>query len=330
MLESVSDLHLVCCLDESATYKSVVYLLSREPPAAIGFDAQRFANEGAAFLVPFAQNLLSADANALSILCAEKVPFHATVDGDAIVALPKTATAQLIARNDIYIRARALLASECKLAYIHPASITHIRKYIADPVIKITETPTLYSEKVLPYVNAFPAKRTAWISKIITREAEADDILLYADPSTAPSSVAVNDGFVVVPDSKWDRKTLSNLYLLVLAFGGSSIKSLRDLRRVHVPLLKRIQFEVERLVLDTYGIQPNSLRLFVHYQPTYYWFHVHVVNAQTEPTGGMAAGQAHLLDDIIDNLEINDQYYATKTLTYFLPGQHELVSHLKG
>eukprot|EP00959_Pyramimonas_sp_CCMP1952_P059739 1247841-Pyramimonas_sp.AAC.3 len=49
---------------------------------------------------------------------------------------------------------------------------------------------------------------------------------------------------------------------------------------------------------EKYGLGEEKLRIFVHYQPTYYHFHVHFVH--TSHVGmGIAAGQAHLLDDII-------------------------------
>ena len=49
---------------------------------------------------------------------------------------------------------------------------------------------------------------------------------------------------------------------------------------------------------EKYGIGEEKLRIFIHYQPTYYHFHVHFVH--TSHVGmGIAAGQAHLLDDVI-------------------------------
>ena len=49
-----------------------------------------------------------------------------------------------------------------------------------------------------------------------------------------------------------------------------------------------------------YGVQPQQLRLFVHYQPSYYHFHVHFCHTGLGNNGpGAAVGKAHLLDDVI-------------------------------
>jgi m7GpppX diphosphatase len=42
----------------------------------------------------------------------------------------------------------------------------------------------------------------------------------------------------------------------------------------------------------------------VHYQPSYYHFHLHFTHLQLDEGHGMAAGKAHLLEDVIDNLEV--------------------------
>ena len=46
-------------------------------------------------------------------------------------------------------------------------------------------------------------------------------------------------GFVLLPDLKWDQKQLENMYLVAICH-VHGIKSLRDLNRSHLPLLKNI------------------------------------------------------------------------------------------
>jgi hypothetical protein len=48
-----------------------------------------------------------------------------------------------------------------------------------------------------------------------------------------------------------------------------------------------------------YGLEPDELRIFVHYQPSYYHLHVHFMHVKHDAGAGMAAGKAHLLDDLI-------------------------------
>lgn len=61
---------------------------------------------------------------------------------------------------------------------------------------------------------------------------------------------------------------MSALYLLVLT-QDRSIRSLRDLKPSHLPLLRNIRQESERVAIEKYGIDKGELRFFIHYQPTY-------------------------------------------------------------
>ena len=57
---------------------------------------------------------------------------------------------------------------------------------------------------------------------------------------------------------------------------------------------------LEQAIEQRFGVQPQQLRIFVHYQPSYYHFHVHFCHTGLGNNGpGAAVGKAHLLDDII-------------------------------
>ena len=52
----------------------------------------------------------------------------------------------------------------------------------------------------------------------------------------------------------------------------------------------------------------------MHYQPSYYHFHVHFTHLRYDAPG-CGTGRAHLLQDVIDNIEnIDSDYYFKKTL----------------
>ena len=57
------------------------------------------------------------------------------------------------------------------------------------------------------------------------------------------------NGFVLLPDIKWDQKQLENLYLVAICH-KHGIKSLRDLDRSHLPLLKNILSKGEVKILE--------------------------------------------------------------------------------
>lgn len=77
-----------------------------------------------------------------------------------------------------------------------------------------------------------------------------------------------NSDFVILPDMKWDLKTLSSLYLVAIA-QDRSIRSLRDLRKQHIGLLQNIRKEAENIVAKKWGLGKGSLRMYIHYQPSY-------------------------------------------------------------
>jgi m7GpppX diphosphatase len=162
---------------------------------------------------------------------------------------------------------------------------------------------------VKPFIAAFPPSRTKWVDDIIAGKKEGDKVLHRDDSGTF--------GYMIIPDMKWSLETVSDLYLLALCT-SNEIKSLRDLRKIHVPVLKNIKEEATKIVKARWNNDGKiiSLRMYIHYQPSYCTslrlqqglitdsefpdqFHIHIVNASHPMGFGMAVGQAHLLDDII-------------------------------
>ena len=66
---------------------------------------------------------------------------------------------------------------------------------------------------------------------ILEKKAEVERVVFEDnDPET---------GFVLLPDLKWDQKQIENLYLVAIG-RRRGIKSLRDLDRSQLPLLRNI------------------------------------------------------------------------------------------
>jgi m7GpppX diphosphatase len=102
-------------------------------------------------------------------------------------------------------------------------------------------------------------------------------------------------GYLILPDLKWDQSTLSALYVQTIV-RDRSLRSLRDLRPSHLPLLRKIETEGRRAVARKYGVRADELRLLLHYQPSYCVYlcrypraslmaasdhlHVHIVRSQ--------------------------------------------------
>jgi m7GpppX diphosphatase len=68
--------------------------------------------------------------------------------------------------------------------------------------------------------------------------------------------------------------------------------------------------------------------MLIHYQPSYYHFHLHVIHVGVEGLGGTIVGQCHLLEDVIANIEIDGDYYAKKSMCYTLSSFHPLYQDL--
>lgn len=81
-------------------------------------------------------------------------------------------------------------------------------------------------------------------------------------------------------------------------------------------------------IVQRYGLPTNKLRVYVHYQPSYYHLHVHF-NALSYEVPGSSVERAHLLQDIIQNLKSDPQYYKTRTLLFPMRTDDELISMYK-
>lgn len=67
---------------------------------------------------------------------------------------------------------------------------------------------------------------------------------------------------------KWDLITVSSLYLVAISL-SPNIRSLRDLERKHVGMLKKIRKEARRVVKEGWGLEASEVKCYIHYQPSY-------------------------------------------------------------
>ncbi|KAI9479249.1 hypothetical protein LPJ55_002741 [Coemansia sp. RSA 990] len=227
-------------------------------------------------------------------------------------------------QNDVYSWATGFIDSstlgpDVRVSLIFPATQKHIDKHRRQQRKLITETSDLYSSAVKPFIDAQPASRIQWVYNILTKKVEADRIV-FEDPDP-------ENGFIILPDLKWDVTNSASMYLVAIVH-RKDVKSLRDLTDVHLPLLKNIRNKA-KIAAQKYHVSQDKLRLYIHYQPSYYHLHVHITNVDLEGRG-IAADRAHLLDTVISNIEdISADYYQRVTLAYALGSDTELWSHLQ-
>lgn len=140
-----------------------------------------------------------------------------------------------------------------------------------------------------------------------------------------------NDEFLVCMDMKWDGKDPNLAYYLVLV-KDRSLKSVRDLRGKHLEMLIKMRDTMHHLHASRPEAPlPNEMMLYIHYPPTFYHFHVHachmafpqrLLNAPVcrivSSSSCRQAGRAVLLDDVIQNIQIDPEYYAVRDITMTL------------
>jgi m7GpppX diphosphatase len=165
----------------------------------------------------------------------------------------------------------------------------------------VEETPEIYEEKVRPYMlSKREGGRLNWVYNIIDGITEVEDVIFRT-----PKGRDGDEGFLLAPDLNWDRKTMEALHLLAIV-ERLDVWSLRDLRKKHIPWLKHMREKLLQSTVETYkekGLERDQLKLYVHYQPTYYHFHIHIVHVALEAGGTQATGKAIGLESIISQLE---------------------------
>ncbi|KAL5407110.1 hypothetical protein PMIN03_005099 [Paraphaeosphaeria minitans] len=243
-----------------------------------------------------------------ALLIAERAAF--ATDHAHLSAFPTTLTnIKNLGANDIYAWFLANSAPaptnpdptvpippDYKLNLIYPCTPKHVKKYSAQPLRIVTETPTIYTSYIRPWITRQREKGTLnWVFNIIEGRTEQKDVI-YREKGA-------QDGFLLLPDLNWDRKTVESLHLLGLVERRDKW-SVRDLNKGDVAWLRHVR---EKLLDATVGLYPrverDQVKLYVHYQPTYHHFHIHIVHVQLEAGATQSVGKALGLDNIISTLE---------------------------
>ncbi|KIN00404.1 hypothetical protein OIDMADRAFT_42320 [Oidiodendron maius Zn] len=190
--------------------------------------------------------------------------------------------------------------ADLKINLIHPCTEQHIKKYNKQGMRMVVETPQIYAEKIRPYMlQKREQGRLNWVWNIIDGKTEVEDVI-YRTPQGRDG----DEGFLLLPDLNWDRKTIEGLHLLGLV-ERMDIWSLRDLKKKHISWLMHMKDKFIEATVKTYPeVEEDQLKLYVHYQPTYYHFHIHIVHVALESGATQATGKAIGLEGIIEQLKL--------------------------
>src|SRR5699024_5068010 len=137
---------------------------------------------------------------------------------------------------------------------------------------------------------------------------------LQTDRIIYEENLDTDQGFILVKDMKWkvDKEELSELEKSEIYINAFVVRrdlhSLRDLTAEHLPLLEGIFTRGRKAIADKFSVEEQELRVFIHYQPSFYHLHVHFTHIKAE-NGGFQAERAHMLATVIENIRLVSDYY---------------------
>ena len=193
----------------------------------------------------------------------------------------------------------------------------------------IAETPEMYTNIVQPYIDGIiQSGSLSWIQNIVQGKKELERLLVDADEwiLNIDTKWRSHPDPFTVPKAEWrNHPATIDLYCLGIV-KADSIRSLRDLRAEHIPMLQEMVSLGRKTIWQVYGVPGDQLRIFVHYQPQFYHFHVHFTRLENEI--GAQCERGHLLHDIIQNLNIASDYYANRSICYKLNRKDRLYKFM--
>ncbi|XP_014247893.1 m7GpppX diphosphatase [Cimex lectularius] len=255
------------------------------------------------------------DRDGKAILWLEKTPFS---EENVKSLLTENSVLKRLFINDIYGSYSCFADptfNEIKTTVIHPATDQHIAKFLEKPKHLIEETSDYYQTITRPFLEKEQLS-VQWVYNILEHKKEKERIVFEDDNKET--------GFILIPDLKWNAKQTEDLYLLALVH-PRGLKSLRDLTKDHLPLLKNILNKGRKAIFEKYKIPPSQLRVYIHYQPSFYHLHVHF-NYLSFDAPGILCEKSHLLSSVINNIELRSDYYQKATLSFVVKEGENLAT----
>lgn len=244
-----------------------------------------------------------------AVVLISKRPFESE-DGQKIL---NQCDLKLDLKNDIYHSFDAFLPSELqhnRISLTYPATDRHIEKARAAEQEFLIETPEIYNTITKAYIDE-QKNFLQWVYNILEKDAsKCNEIerIVFEDKDS-------KNGFLILPDLKWDQKTNRDLHCTALV-NDRSLHSLRDLNSDHIPLLENLLINGTKAIVKKYGFKENQVRMYFHYPPSHYHLHCHFT-ANTVSHGCLTE-RAHMLHDVIENIKIKSDYYQIRDLTISL------------
>ena len=225
-------------------------------------------------------------------------------EADLVSALFSTIqSSTMFHANNEFHKLDAIVSYKLEFEVVYPASKYLYQKALSSVSYSIPETPHLYNTVTKPYIDSLPSSQIQWLYNILEKRSESDSII-YEDSNP-------ETGFLLISDYKFKKYSASTFYFQVLPF-RKDIRTIRDLRSEHLPLLCNILNRTKSSTASHLNISPYRVAIYFHYLPSFYHIHCHVVPQGMHTNDHI--GRGHLLDDVIRNIESDGDYYAKNTI----------------
>ena len=207
----------------------------------------------------------------------------------------------------------------------------------------VIESPETYlSSKMQAYITqeaTRPCKQ--WIHEVLSAKREADRVKLRTDafvllpdvdalqkractrlvPYLTDRDPVKPDPFTPDPaqlfpaclERRWRPKRAHSPFHWLALLTDTSLKTVRDLRGRHVPMLRELEALCCLKIQEEMGIPPDQVMAYVHYPPSVYQLHIHFKHP-VGPHVSHDTFRIHSLASIINNLSIDSEYYAKSLL----------------
>lgn len=220
-----------------------------------------------------------------------------------------TARMNILAQNDRYgnyVMELEPKYNSIKTTLIYPAKDFDIQKYRRQDCHLVYETSDDYKNITQHYLDqTVHTENLKWVYNFLDKKNELERII-FENPDKF-------NGFILAPDLKWNGTNCDELYMLAVVH-RHGLRSVRDLTPDELPLLENIRDQCAQIIEKKYGLKKSQLKMYFHYQPTFYHLHVHIVHMKYEAPG--LGCTSILLGTVIDNLKLFSDFYKKATLPF--------------
>lgn len=193
----------------------------------------------------------------------------------------------------------------------------------------VLETHDVYQNELVQCAITQEVMRPSkqWVANVIHGVQESEAVKIrHADFVLLPDTERVNRYWSVrqIINKRYFSMHATRLNLLAI-LTEPKLRSLRDLRGKHVPVLENMYAMCLAKIEEETGISPDQVMAYVHYPPSVYQLHVHFVH-QPYPRNARDCYRVHSLHSVISNLKVDPEYYAKVSMHFQLSTNSPLYS----